>query len=94
MFQIFILNATRRLQADRFHADCYNADTYTNEGLDWIDRTSLKTLLLRHYPELAQTGPANVINAFEPWDIGKRAVVISRTPFRKKTGHAAWVLVP
>ena len=94
MFQIFILNATRRLQADRFYTDCYNADTYTNEGLDWIDRTTSKSMLLRHYPELAQTSPANVINAFEPWDIGKRAVVFFRTPFRKKTGQAAWVLVP
>ena len=37
MFQIFILNATRRLQADRFYTDNYNEETYTNEGLEWID---------------------------------------------------------
>jgi len=46
MFQIFILNASRRLQADRFYTDSYNEETYTKEGhlpkAGW--RTS-KTLL-------------------------------------------------
>ena len=68
MFQIFILNATRRLQADRFYTDCYNEETYTKEGLDWIDDADFKTVLLRNFPELAATGLANVRNAFEPWD--------------------------
>lgn len=72
MFQIFILNATRRLQADRFYTDCYNAQTYTEEGLAWIDKTDLKTVILRHYPELAKTGLANIKNAFEPWDTDER----------------------
>jgi hypothetical protein len=69
MFQIFILNATRRLQADRFYTDCYNEEVYTPEGLRWIDETDLKTVILRHYPELASTGLANIKNAFEPWDV-------------------------
>ena len=68
MFQIFILNATRRLQADRFYTDCYTEEYYTKEGLDWIDVASLKTVILRHYPELAATGLGNIKNAFEPWD--------------------------
>jgi hypothetical protein len=68
LFQIFILNASRRLQADRFFTDCYNAEVYTQEGLDWIDRADLKHVILRHYPELSKTGLANVKNAFEPWD--------------------------
>ncbi len=72
MFQIFILNASRRLQADRFYTDSYNEETYTPEGLDWIDTSTLKTVLLRNYPELAQTGLANVTNAFEPWDTGQQ----------------------
>ncbi|HXV82616.1 MAG TPA: peroxidase family protein, partial [Candidatus Binatia bacterium] len=72
LFQIFILNATRRLQADRFYTTCYNAETYTKEGLEWIDDADLKTVLLRHYPELANTGLANIRNAFEPWDNEKR----------------------
>jgi hypothetical protein len=68
MFQIFILNATRRLQADRFYTDNYDEATYTKEGLDWIDSANFKIVLLRNYPELAATGLANVTNAFEPWD--------------------------
>ena len=68
MFSIFLLNATRRLQADRFFTDSYTADVYTPEGLHWIDQTDMKTVILRHYPELADTGLANVSNAFEPWD--------------------------
>jgi hypothetical protein len=68
VFQIFIVSASRRLQADRFYTDCYNADVYTPEGLRWIDQTDLKTVILRHYPELADTGLANIKNAFEPWD--------------------------
>ena len=71
MFQIFILNATRRLQADRFYTDCYTEEYYTKEGLDWIDKTDFKTVILRHYPELASTGLANIKNAFEPWDTGE-----------------------
>ncbi len=72
MFQIFILNATRRLQADRFYTDCYTEEIYTKEGMAWIDRTDLKTVILRHFPELAASGLANVKNAFEPWDAGER----------------------
>ena len=72
MFQIFILNASRRLQADRFYTDSYNEETYTKEGLQWIDEADLKTVLLRHYPQLAKTGLANVKNAFEPWDTAER----------------------
>jgi hypothetical protein len=68
VFQIFIVSASRRLQADRFYTDDYNEDIYTPEGLRWIDRTDLKTVILRHYPELADTGLANIKNAFEPWD--------------------------
>ena len=82
MFQIFILNASRRLQADRFYTDCYNEEVYTREGLQWIDAADLKTVLLRHYPELANTGLANVKNAFEPWDTG-RQLDPARHPLRQ-----------
>ena len=81
LFQIFILNATRRLQADRFYTDNYDEETYTREGLDWIDTATFKTVLLRHYPELGQSGLANVSNAFEPWDTCER-LEPSRHPLR------------
>ncbi|MDF2748941.1 MAG: putative peroxidase [Gaiellaceae bacterium] len=65
-FRVFILMASRRLKSDRFFTRDYNAETYTQTGLDWIDDTSMSDVLLRHYPELA---PAldGVENAFAPW---------------------------
>jgi hypothetical protein len=71
VFQVFILNASWRLLGDRFYTDDYRPEVYTEEGLEWIDRSSFKDVLLRHYPELAETGLANVRNGFEPWDEGR-----------------------
>ena len=70
LFQVFILNASWRLLGDRFYTDDYRPEVYTEEGLEWIDRSSFKDVLLRHYPELEHTGLANVRNGFEPWDEG------------------------
>ncbi len=82
MFQIFILNATRRLQADRFYTDCYTDEYYTKEGLEWIDQSDLKTIILRHYPELSKSGLSNIKNAFEPWDMDKE-LDPAKHPLRK-----------
>jgi hypothetical protein len=82
VFQIFIVSASRRLQADRFFTDSYNEDIYTPEGLRWIDRTDFKTVILRHYPDLADTGLANIKNAFEPWD-EERELDPERHPLRQ-----------
>jgi hypothetical protein len=71
LFEVFILNASRRLQADRFYTEYYNEETYTEEGLAWLDEVSLKGVLLRHYPALHATGLMSVENAFEPWDVGE-----------------------
>lgn len=92
LFQIFILNATRRLQADRFYTDCYTEEYYTAEGLRWVDTTDFKTVLLRHHPELAGTGLANIKNAFEPWDTTDRFDP-ARHPLRafdKALGRDPW----
>ncbi len=43
-------------------------------------------MLLRHYPELAQTGLANVTNAFEPWDTAER-LDPARHPLRACDGE-------
>ena len=65
-FRVFILMASRRLKSDRFFTRDYNAETYTQTGLDWIDDTTMIDVLKRHYPGLA---PAleGVENAFAPW---------------------------
>jgi hypothetical protein len=58
--------ASRRLKSDRFIATCYTPEYYTKEGLEWIADNNMRTLLLRHSPELA---PAlqDSKNAFAPW---------------------------
>ena len=66
-FAIFLQAASRRLQSDPFFTDKYNARYYTQEGLDRIDRVSLKRLLLLHFPRLKNSGLMGVYNAFEPW---------------------------
>ena len=71
LFQVFILNASWRLLGDRFYTDDYRPEVYTAEGLEWVDQSDLKTVLLRHYPGLATRGLGNVRNAFEPWDHGR-----------------------
>ena len=73
LFQIFIMNASLRLLADRFFTIDYREEVYTPEGLAWVDTTRFKDVLLRHLPELASSGLANVDNAFEPWDFGRLA---------------------
>jgi Animal haem peroxidase len=65
-FRIFILMASRRLKSDRFFTDDYSPEVYTPEGLDWVEHTGMREVLLRHHPELA---PAleGTDNAFAPW---------------------------
>ena len=67
-FRVFVLMATRRLEADRFFTEDYRPEIYTQAGLDWIDDNTMVTVLLRHYPELAPV-LGNVTNAFAPWPV-------------------------
>jgi hypothetical protein len=61
-FRIFLLMAARRLQSDRFFTDDYTPETYTPEGLRWIEDTTMADILRRHYPELRPPG-----NPFKRW---------------------------
>ena len=65
-YRVFLVMAARRQLSDRFFTSHYRPDVYTELGMEWIDRTTLKTMLLRHYPKLA---PAlqDVDNVFGPW---------------------------
>ncbi|HEV8250373.1 MAG TPA: peroxidase family protein [Gaiellaceae bacterium] len=65
-FRVFILMASRRLKSDRFFTDDYNAETYTQAGLDWIDDNTMVDVLKRHYPQL-EPALRGVENAFQPW---------------------------
>jgi hypothetical protein len=71
LFQVFVLNASWRLLGDRFYTDDYRPEVYSKEGLEWIDQSNFKDVLLRHFPELEGTGLANVRNGFEPWEEGR-----------------------
>jgi hypothetical protein len=66
-FQIFILMASRRLMADRFFTVDYNEQTYTKEGLKWIDKEGwMHRVITRHLPKLKPKIRARK-TAFYPW---------------------------
>ena len=65
-FRIFILMASRRLESDRFFTRDYRPEVYTREGIDWVEGTSMRTLLLRHFPTL-EPALRTVANPFAPW---------------------------
>ncbi|XP_064622614.1 uncharacterized protein LOC135484851 [Lineus longissimus] len=57
----------RLVYSDRFYTVDYDEAYYTKEGLGWIKRNNMKSILLRHYPEL--TNSLDVVeNVFMPWD--------------------------
>src|SRR5215813_579401 len=65
-FRIFVLMASRRLNSDRFFTVDYTAKVYTPEGMQWLDENTMKTVMLRHYPQLSSS-LGKVANAFAPW---------------------------
>ena len=65
-FRIFILMASRRLKSDRFFTDSYTPETYTPEGIQWLDDTTMSSVILRHYPDL-RPALEGLKNAFAPW---------------------------
>lgn len=65
-FRIFILMASRRLKSDRFFTDDYGPDLYTKFGIDWVEKTTMIDIILRHYPQL-KPALSGVKNAFHPW---------------------------
>lgn len=67
-FIIFVVMASRRLEADRFFTSNFNEETYTKKGFAWVNTTeSLKDVLDRHYPEMTQKW-MNSASAFSVWD--------------------------
>lgn len=67
-FQIFILNASRRLMTDRFFTKDYTPETYTPEGMAWVENNTMVDVIERHYPNL-KTSLAGMENAFKPWGL-------------------------
>jgi hypothetical protein len=65
-FRIFILMASRRLQSDRFLTVDYRPEIYSPLGLDWIDKNTMTSIILRHCPELSTVLPPTA-SAFAPF---------------------------
>jgi hypothetical protein len=65
-FRIFVLMASRRIKSDRFYTTDYTPEVYTPFGIQWVNDNTMRTVLLRHFPQL---GPAlfRCKNAFVPW---------------------------
>ncbi|KAJ8526545.1 hypothetical protein K7X08_029022 [Anisodus acutangulus] len=66
-FFIFLLMASRRLEADRFFTSNYN-EAYTKKELKWVNTTeNLKDVLDCHYPKMT-TKWMNSSSALSVWD--------------------------
>jgi hypothetical protein len=65
-FRIFILMASRRLNSDRFFTRDFRPEIYSPAGLQWVRDNDMRTVLLRHFPEL-RPALRGVDNAFAPW---------------------------
>ncbi|HEX6591173.1 MAG TPA: peroxidase family protein, partial [Moraxellaceae bacterium] len=87
-FQIFIMNASRRLMTDRFFTSDYRPEIYTAEGLAWVENTTMVDVLRRHFPQLALS-LTGVQNAFKPWGLNMTADYNS-WPASAKADHL-WV---
>ena len=72
-FRVFVLMASRRLKSDRFLAGDFTPAVYTPEGLQWVQGTTMRDVLVRHFPEL-RPGLRGGGNAFAPWaKVGRAA---------------------
>ncbi len=67
-FRIFLLMASRRFKSDRFLSQDYRPEIYTKAGIDWVEQTTMKDVILRHFPSVAfaMEGLPDG-NAFSPW---------------------------
>ncbi|MGW7068276.1 peroxidase family protein [Streptomyces sp. NPDC054855] len=65
-FRVFILMATRRLQSDRFLTVDYRPEIYTPLGIEWVEKSGMKSVIQRHAPDLAGLLPRDA-SAFAPW---------------------------
>lgn len=67
-FRVFILMASRRLKSDRFLAgEGWNEKVYTKEGMEYVQRETMISVLKRHFPELEESLKGKD-NAFRPWN--------------------------
>ena len=67
-FRVFLLMASRRLKSDRFLSRDYRPEIYTKEGIEWVEETTMKHVISRHFPQVAFAMEGlDDGNAFKPW---------------------------
>jgi heme peroxidase len=66
-FRIFILMASRRLKSDRFFTEFWKEHIYSKEGIEWVDKNTMTTILRRHFREIEKR-LGKKKNAFQPWE--------------------------
>ncbi|XP_065183426.1 uncharacterized protein LOC135814255 [Sycon ciliatum] len=91
IFQAFIPMASRRLATDRFYTEDFTAEYYTPEGLEWVERSDLRNVILRHHPELKpalDTVPRD--NAFAPWSWAGAPGTSCKVDEDCDSGDCAW----
>jgi Animal haem peroxidase len=87
-FRIFIVMASRRLKSDRFFTTDYTPQVYTEAGIDWVERNSMRSVLLRHFPQL-EPALHGVENPFAPWARVQAPYVRSHGSVAAMRGSAA-----
>jgi hypothetical protein len=58
-FHIFLVFASRRILSDRFYMENFNPDLYTEWGYNHVQTETLRTVLVRHFPDLEDEMPDN-----------------------------------
>jgi hypothetical protein len=74
-FQVFILNASRRLFSDRFFSSDFDEKHYTKFGMEQLRTRGMRDVLSDNFTEGglnsllkdAKTGKFKIANAFDPW---------------------------
>jgi alpha-dioxygenase len=67
-FVIFIVMASRRLEADRFFTTDFNEATYTKAGFQWVNSTgSLRDVIMRHVPGMPIPSNASAFTPLGKW---------------------------
>lgn len=66
-FRVFMLMASRRLNADRVFTTDFTEEVYSPVGMGWIRDNGMTSVLLRHFPGLAPA-LADTKSAFWPWN--------------------------
>ena len=75
--------AARRLQSDRFFTDDYTPETYTPEGLEWIDATTMGDVIRRTLPAAARRPE----NAFLTLGLSSISLELARTRSARPAGR-------